>query len=66
MNWDAAKPIFMIWARAKNDLANMCYNILETYCTNTPLIYSRPVTYKVVNYVCYSSVMKTWFSVHTM
>ena len=58
LNWDAAKTIFIIWAQAKNDLANMCYNILTTYCTNTPLIYSRPVTYIVANYVCYSSVMR--------
>ena len=42
LNRDAAKPIFIIWVQAKNDLGNMCYNILETYCTNTPLIYSRP------------------------
>ena len=63
LNWDAAKTIFIIWAQAKNDLVNMCYNILATYCTNTPLIYSRPVTYIVANYVYYSSVMRTWFSV---
>ena len=39
LNRDAAKPIFIIWVQAKNDLGNMCYNILETYCTNTPLIF---------------------------
>ena len=65
LNRDAAKPIFIIWVLAKNDLGNMCYNILETYCTNTPLIYSRPVTYIVVIYVClintYSSVKRTGF-----
>ena len=59
LNRDAAKTIFIIWAQAKNDLANLCYNILATYCTNTPLIYSRPVTCIVANYVCYSSVMRT-------
>ena len=35
LNRDAAKPIFIIWVQAKNDLGNMCHNILETYCTNT-------------------------------
>ena len=45
LNWDAAKPIFIIWAQANTDLVNMRYNILATYCTNTPLIYPRPVTY---------------------
>ena len=44
----------------------MCYNILETYCTNIPLNYSHPVTYIVVNYVLLNSiphaVMRTGFS----
>ena len=53
----------------KNDFSYICYYILETYCANTPLIYSRPITYihVVVTYICliniYSSVMRIWFSI---
>ena len=64
---NAAKPIFIIWVQPKNEFSYICFNILEIYCANTPLIYSRPVTYIVVIYVClmdtYSSVMRTGFSV---